>query len=212
MAVPHYNYYPPTGQVIDASDGRVQWNGRAWMLNGRVYGVPSSHQLIGKPGGALSGWTYDWQKHAWMEPSAPMFPPSGGVSPTRPAPPVRPQTPVVVPVKEIAVEKKKMSPLESLVKHPVAPLVGGVLVAAAYLTDEPTPPTLPDGLPEPMAKQWQMIYAQNQQRFVRRMELYKDLGMVLLGYASAQTILDALPAKTPSPPMRLVTPLPNAGM
>src|SRR5579884_729164 len=86
-----------------------------------------------------------------------------------------------------------MTPIESLIKHPVAPVVGGVLVAAAYLTDEPTPPSIPDGLPEPTAKQWMMVYQQNQQRFARRMDLYKDLGMVLLGYASAQTIMDALP-------------------
>src|SRR5437879_13737158 len=78
MAIPHYNYYPPAGQVVDATDGRVQWNGRAWMLNGKVYGVPSSHRLMGKPGTAHSGWTYDWSKRAWMEPStAPQFPPGG---------------------------------------------------------------------------------------------------------------------------------------
>jgi hypothetical protein len=40
-----------------------------------------------------------------------------------------------------------------------------------------------------------MIYSQNQQRFQRRMTMFKDIGMVLLGYASAQTILDALPTR-----------------
>ena len=89
----------------------------------------------------------------------------------------------------------KMSPIESLMKHPVAPVVGGVLVAAAYLTDEPQPPTMPEGLPEATAKQWMMIYNQNQQRFQRRMDLFKDMGMVLLGYASAQTVIDALPPR-----------------
>lgn len=91
---------------------------------------------------------------------------------------------------------EKKTPLESLMKHPVAPVVGGVLVAAAYLTDEPQPPTIPDGLPEATAKQWMMIYNQNQQRFQRRMSLFKDLGMVLLGYASAQTVMEALPKRT----------------
>ena len=91
-------------------------------------------------------------------------------------------------------EDKKKTPLELLLKHPVAPVVGGVLVAAGYLTDEPQPPTIPDGLPESTAKQWMMIYNQNQQRFQRRMDLYKDVGMVLLGYASAQTIMDAFPS------------------
>ncbi len=93
-------------------------------------------------------------------------------------------------------EDKKKAPLELLVKHPVAPVVGGVLVAAAYLTDEPQPPTIPDGLPESSAKQWMMIYNQNQQRFQRRMGLLKDVGMVLLGYASAQTVMEALPKHT----------------
>ena len=91
-----------------------------------------------------------------------------------------------------------MNPIESLMKHPVAPVVGGVLVAAAYLTDEPEPPTIPDGLPEATAKQWMMIYNQNQQRFQRRMDLFKDMGMVLLGYASAQTVIDALPRRAPA--------------
>ena len=49
--------------------------------------------------------------------------------------------------------------------------------------------------PEPLAKQWQMIYNQNQQRFQRRMALYEQLGMVLLGYSSAQAVFEMLPAK-----------------
>ena len=93
-------------------------------------------------------------------------------------------------------EQKRMSPIESLMKHPVAPVVGGVLVAAAYLTDEPQPPAIPDGLPEATAKQWMLIFNQNQQRFQRRMSMFKDLGMVLLGYASAQAVIDALPKRS----------------
>ncbi len=85
--------------------------------------------------------------------------------------------------------------IDALIKHPVAPLVGAALLLAAQLTDEPAPPALPQDLPEPLAKQWQMIFNQNQQRFQRRMELYENLGMVLLGYAGANTIMNALPAK-----------------
>jgi hypothetical protein len=195
MAVPHYNYYPPAGSVIDASDGRVTWDGHAWKLNGKVYGVPSSHRLMGKAGGPLAGWTYDWQKHAWMEPSAPKPPVTRlpqRPQPTRPQPGQAPQTALV------AVEHKKMSPIDSLMKHPVAPVVGGLLVAASYLTDEPTPPTVPEGLPESTAKQWMMVYNQNQQRFSRRMDLYKELGLVLLGISSAQTIIDVM-SKASSP-------------
>jgi hypothetical protein len=67
------------------------------------------------------------------------------------------------------------------------------------LTTEPQPPPIPDGMPESTAKQWMMIYNQNQQRFARRMGLLKDVGMVLLGYASAQTIMSALPKRTAAP-------------
>ena len=88
------------------------------------------------------------------------------------------------------------TPFELLLKHPVAPVVGAVLVGAAYLTDEPQPPTIPDGLSEATSAQWLMTYNQNQQRFARRMSLFKDLGMVLLGYASAQTIIGALPKRS----------------
>ena len=201
MAVSHYNYYPPAGSVIDASDGRVSWNGRQWVRGGKAYKMPSSHRLIGKPGGLLSGWTYDWRQRAWMEPSAPAATPAATVAPVVTRPEVRSSVqPVVKP--EVKIVEKGKTPLESLMKHPVAPLVGGVLVAAAYLTDEPVPPTIPTGLPEATAQQWQMIYNQNQQRFERRMELYKDLGMVLLGYSSAQTIIDALPGRTTSSPAR----------
>ncbi len=190
--VPHYNFYPPAGQVIDASDGRVTWDGKAWKLNGRVYGVPSTHRLVGRAGTSMSGWYYDWSKRAWMEPSAPKPP-----VPRPSSPPVvrQPSAPTVAPVATVvALESKKLNPIESLMKHPIAPVLGGVLVAASYLTDEPTPPSIPDGMPEATAKQWMMVYNQNQQRFQRRMDLYKDVGMVLLGYASAQTIMDAFPS------------------
>ncbi len=205
MAVPHYGYYPPSGSVIDASDGRVSWDGRSWKLKGKVYGVPSSHRLIGKAGGPLAGWTYDWKTRAWMEPSAPQAPVAPVARPparTQPAQPARPAQPTQA---LVSVERKKLSPIESLMKHPIAPVVGGVMVAAAYLTDEPRPPTVPEGLPEATANQWMMIYNQNQQRFQRRMDLYKDIGMVLLGYASAQTIIDVLP-KSAAPMVAMLDP------
>lgn len=203
MPTPHLNFYPPAGQVIDASDSRVTWNGRAWMLSGRVYGVPSTHRLMGKPGGPLDGWYYDWGRRAWMEPDhgGPARP---GMGAGRPTPivsnPVRPQPQQPAPKppekkEECRMERKPGNVLESLIKHPVAPVIGGVLLLAAHFTDEPQPPSIPDELPEATQKQWQMIFNQNQQRFQRRMELYENLGNVLLGYASTQTVLDALPPK-----------------
>ena len=199
MPVPHYNYYPPAGQVIDATDGRVQWNGRAWMLNGKVYGVPASHRLMGKPGSSFSGWYYDWQKKAWMEPSSTPYPSNGG-APSRQPPQPRPQPPAPrAPVKQeelMSCEKKPGNVLDSLIKHPVAPVLGGVLLLASHLTEEPQPPTITADVPDPIAKQWQMIFNQNQQRFQRRMEMYQSLGMVLLGYAEGRALLDALPQKS----------------
>src|SRR5207249_4310604 len=89
--IPHYNYNPPSGQMVDASNPRAQWNGRVWMLNGRPYSVPSSDKLVGRPGGPMSGWYYDWQKRAWMEPSKPGSQPGGGPRPPAPGP--RPPAP-----------------------------------------------------------------------------------------------------------------------
>jgi hypothetical protein len=202
MAVPHYNFYPPAGQVIDASDGRVTWDGRAWKLNGKAYSMPSTHRLMGKAGTSMAGWSYDWQKRAWMEPSAPKPAPSAAaarpsaIAPTRRPQPATPARTSGTSLVAVGAPAAAISPLQSLMKHPIAPVLGGVLVAASYLTDEPTPPPVSDALPDATQKQWQMLYAQNQQRFSRRMDLYKDLGMVLLGYSSAQTIMDAFGKST----------------
>ena len=210
MPIPRSNYYPPAGEVIDQTDPRVTWDGRAWKMNGRVYGVPSSHRLVGRPGSSHAGWFYDWNRRSWMQPdpkpaqtpsrpapSAPRPMPSGPRPMPRPMPVQNPQPPALAPAnKECAqMEKKPANILESLIKHPVAPVIGGVLLLAAHFTDEPAPPVIPDDLPEAMQKQWQMVFNQNQQRFQRRMEMYETLGNVLLGYASTQTVLDALPPK-----------------
>jgi hypothetical protein len=148
---------------------------------------------------------------AWIEPTPtpPKQPPSKPTPPkptprpqqqqqprpTQPTPPQQP--PANVPEKKEcdSMEKKPQNVLEDLVKHPVAPLLGGVLMVASYVTDEPAPPTIPDGLPEPVAKQWQMVFNQNQQRFERRMSMYRDLGMVLLGYSQARSIVDVIGAR-----------------
>ncbi len=211
--IPHYNYYPPAGAVVDASDGRARWSGRAWTLNGKPYNVPSSHRLIGAPQGPLNGWVYDWKLKAWMEPSAPTAPKPTPTAPSRPgarpssfagprpaplapqpqAPAQTQQPTTTTPKEDTSMEKKgPHTVLEDLMKHPIAPVAGALLFLAAYVTDEPTPPVIPDGLPEPVAKQWQMIFAQNQQRYGRRMDLYRDLGMVLLGYSGSRSVVDVL--------------------
>jgi hypothetical protein len=197
--------------VLDQNEPRAYWNGRSWMLNNRVYGVPSGHRLVGRAGGPLSGWYYDWSKRAWIEPDhGPIQGPSPGPArtpprlPPRPSPQPQPQPPKPAPQpeKEKPVEKctamtphKDPNVLEYLVKHPVAPLVGGFVLLGSMLADEPAPPEIPDDLPEPIAKKWQMIYAQNLARFQKRMQLWETVGKVLLGYADSQAVLAALPKK-----------------
>ena len=84
--------------------------------------------------------------------------------------------------------------LEALIKHPVAPAIGGFLIVAALLTDEPALPEIPAELPEAVQKRWQMIYQQNLERFRRRMDAFQVIGQVLLGFATSDAILRALPA------------------
>ena len=211
MPIVRKNYYPPADSVVDQNEPRARWDGKRWVLGGRTYKVPSSHQLIGRPGGSHAGWYYDWQRRAWMQPDGPAS--SGGRAmplPSRPLPiPYRPSPPQPVApspspasppstcpnAKETPLDKHDPNVLEYLMKHPVAPVVGGFLLLSAQLTEEPLPPTIPPELPEATAKQWQMIYAQNLQRFQRRMALWENVGKVLLGYADTNAVLAALPPK-----------------
>ena len=43
-----------------------------------------------------------------------------------------------------------------------------------------------------MQKQWQMVFNQNQQRFERRMNMYRDLAGVFLGYTGARSVVDVI--------------------
>ena len=103
-------------------------------------------------------------------------------------PAIQPEKPKVVYMRE----QKPASMMEYIMKHPIAPALGAVLWAVSQFTDEPTPPTVPTDLPDNLKAQWQMVFAQNQQKFQRRMGLFEKAGEVLLGYASVNTILDAV--------------------
>jgi hypothetical protein len=198
MPQPHYNFYPPSGAVLDQNEPKAYWNGRAWMLNNRVYGVPSGHRLVGRADGPLDGWYYDWSKRAWMEPDRGGG--GGGPIARRPQPqPIRQQpqqqtTPAAVPVKEKCMNAKDPNVLEYLMKHPIAPAAGAFLLLGSMLAEEPTPPQIPDDLPEPIQKQWTMLYNQNLQRFQRRMSIWENVGKVLMGYGETNAILAALPS------------------
>jgi hypothetical protein len=201
MPQPHYNYYPPSGSVLDQNEPRAYWNGRAWMRNNRVYGVPSGHRLVGRAGGPLDGWYYDWSKRAWMEPDkrpalAPVSRPPAPARPMAPppAPQPQPQTPAIRPAKEKCMGQNDPNVLQYLVKHPVAPLAGAFVLLGSMLAEEPLPPEIPDELPETIQKKWTMIYNQNLERFRRRMSLWENVGQLLLGYADTNAVLGALPA------------------
>jgi hypothetical protein len=136
------------------------------------------------------------------QPIAPRPQPAAPRPPSLPRPQPQPSKPAV-PEKEMPVEKcltvkekeKDKNVLEYLVKHPVAPLVGGFVLLGSLLADEPQPPEIPDDLPEPIAKKWQMIYSQNLARFQKRMQLWETVGTMLLGYADSNAVLAALPGK-----------------
>lgn len=218
MPIVRRNYYPPAGAVIDQSEPRATWNGRNWVLNGRTYNPPSGHRLVGKPGGTHSGWTYDWRQRAWIEPDrkpATPFRPGGPPRPMpmpgrpmpmppRPSVPSSPYPPTFVPTNPqettamttmtTTTTQTPPNVLDYLVKHPVAPLAGAILIVGSMLTEEPVPPQIPAELPEQTAKQWQMIYAQNLQRFQRRSQMLESIGRTLLGYSEANAVLAALPA------------------
>jgi hypothetical protein len=211
MATPHFNYYPPSGSVQDTNEPKAYWNGKEWRHNNKKYTVPSGHHLVGRAGTQMDGWFYDWHQRAWMEPDRGA--PTSAITrpqPARPAPRPVPAQPAPVaaqpakpaqPEKEHSVDKcaskdkEHTNVLEYLMKHPIAPLAGAVVLLGSMMADEPTPPQIPDGLPEPVQKQWLMVYNQNQQRFQRRMQIWDTVGKALIGYSDTNSILAALPAR-----------------
>ena len=201
MPTPHYNHYPPSGSVLDQNEPKAYWNGRAWMLNNKVYGIPSGHRLVGRAGGPLDGWYYDWSKRAWMEPdrgrsySGPALQTQPRPQPqAQPRPQPQPLQPVPVPVKDKCMNAKDPNVLDYLMKHPVAPAAGAFLILGSMLAEEPLPPQIPEELPETIQKQWTMLYNQNLQRFQRRMTIWESVGKLLMGYGETNAILAALPA------------------
>jgi hypothetical protein len=114
---------------------------------------------------------------------------------TQPAKPAQPEKEHHVENKCASKDKEHNNVLEYLMKHPVAPLAGAVVLLGSMMADEPVPPQIPNELPEPIQKQWLMIYNQNQQRFQRRMQIWDTVGKALLGYSDTNAILAALPAR-----------------
>ena len=196
--IEHKDYFPPPKAVIDASDKHVHWDGRFWVRKGKPFSPPSSHRLIGSPKGPLRGWYYDWNQHAWMEPGdgADMTPSPSVPSAPMTAPPASPSAAMVhAPANDnrremtaMCAGNKPLSPLEAVLKHPVAPVVGGLLVLLPQFIDPPARPTYAPGLPPETIADAQATFDENRDRFAQRMQLYRDIGMVLLGYSSVQTL------------------------
>ena len=95
---------------------------------------------------------------------------------------------------------KPMTPVEAVLKHPVAPVVGGLLVLLPQFMDPPAKPTFSAGLAPETIADAQATFDENRDRFAQRMQLYRDIGMVLLGYSSVQSLQTLLqpPAGTRS--------------
>lgn len=207
MPTPHKNFRPPAGSVIDVNDARLSWDGSNWKLNGKKHTVPSSHHLIGKPGGPLTGWTYDWKQKAWIQPDVVTTRPSPTSRPSLPSrPPVapRPAAPIVPVAPQPVTQTKETSmtyvkpetAFQALLQHPIAPLVGGGLIAIAKFTEGPVPPPISEQLTDAERTDTMMRFQQNQLRFTQRMDLYATIGMALLGHAEAQAVFTAFAPPT----------------
>jgi hypothetical protein len=190
----HSGYYPPAGSVEVANDHTWRWDGRRWLHNGRV-DYPANRPLRGVANGPLNGWFYDWSQKAWMEPIG-----GSGSSPSpivrlppRPTPaPTLTPTPATQQHKEEHMHKcehhhHKPTLYEGIKDHPWVPVIGLLLMIGADFMQQPQPPVIPDGLPDNVGKQWQMIYNQNLQMYqTRRAQLDKYGGILLaLGLGNA---------------------------
>ncbi len=189
MAVAHKNFYPRAGTVEVANDPAWSWNGRQWMKGGRVGVPPRGAPMRGRPGTEMAGWYYDWPKFAWIEPTRQQLPPRPSPQPMpRPAP----QPPVVVvqpqPQPKEETKMSKCEPVrpatlyDGLKDHPLVPLIGiGILIASDFL-QQPSPPQIPEDLPESFQKMWLMIYDQNLNSYTARKQMLDKWGQVLLTF------------------------------
>jgi hypothetical protein len=196
MAVAHKNFYPRAGSVEVANDPGWSWNGRQWMKGGRVGVPPKGAPLRGRTGTEMAGWYYDWSKYAWIEPTRQQMPPRPMPMPPRPAPSppvvvVQPQPPAPAPKKETQMSDCNKPMIggiwEGLIRHPILPAAGVALLIASRFLKRPEPPMIPPELPEPMAKWWQMNYAQNLAIWENNKEFYTNFGQALLTIGTANS-------------------------
>lgn len=203
MPIPHSNYYPPanTVQVLD-KHGRLDqgwtWDGAQFRHHGHVHKPHHFDTIMGKPGTVMEGWLYDWHHHTWMEPDQPAGIarlPVGGAPAGGPAHPP-PHVVVVQPPKEESMgacthHVHQNSLIDGLKNHPWVPLAGlAVLVISDFMT-QPTPPQIPDGLPEVQQKFWIMRYQQNLALYQERRQKLDKWGGIIFGLGTANAAVQA---------------------
>lgn len=198
MPIPHVHYNPPanTVEVLDKygqPDPQWTWDGTHFRHKGHVHKPHHGSMIIGKPGTQMEGWNYNWHTHAWVEPDRPAAP----LTPHAPASPATQQPPVVVvhsPQKEEPMQctpHVQNSLIDGLKNHPWVPIVGlGVLLVSDFLT-QPQPPTIPDGLPEPMQKLYIMKYQQNLAIYQERRQKLDKWGGIIFSLGTANAALSA---------------------
>jgi hypothetical protein len=200
MATPHKNYYPPAGSVEVAGDPSWSWDGRRWMHQGRV-AVPTGRSLVGRRGGQLDGWHYDWRQYAWIEPTpAHHYPPAGSSVVHQPAhapiiqihqQPAHPAPQHHTEVHHVHREHQPESFASELKKHPWWPLVGGIVYLLPEFISEPQPPPVSAEMPHYIQTQLQFQYAQELARYQKRMKVIEKVGALVMGGSVAGLVTKA---------------------
>ena len=126
MAMPHYNYYPPAGQVIDASDGRVTWDGQSVEAERQGLRRPVVAPAHRQAGQSMSGW-YLRLEQARVDGAerAEAARPRRRGRRSQPAVAAEPAAPAPVTARPAIVARRartSTNPIESLMKHPIAPV------------------------------------------------------------------------------------------
>ena len=177
--IPHPNFFPPAGAVVDRTDSQVTWNGRQWVKKNKVVNV-SGHDLVGKPGTSFAGWYFDWRAQKWMEPG---------------------KTPASSPQSQTVVIDRSRQPMERTMTNKPAicntnnplqflppgtgQLVSGLLIAIAELTDPPEYPPFSADMTDFQRDQIERIHTINKERYDKRADRLRSAGFALLGVSAA---------------------------
>lgn len=197
MPIARKNYHPPAGSVIDANEPRASWDGHQWRRDGKKFKVPSSHRLVGRPGGSLNGWYYDWKKRAWMEPDRALTPTPGGTPPRMPTQSAPQTTMPAKPTQEKAMQNATQTTPPTLLdywkNHPLAPVISALCATASIVIDDPLPPTIPENLPEAKQKELVNLYHHNRELVKNRRESLRLLAQMIAGVSESSALFSMLP-------------------